>query len=107
MQHFFRALLPVIVGPKGRKLRELQEMTQTLIKVPRAHEVGAPVKITGQSERAVASARNQISILVLKKREKLPSTHFISIPVDSDEIRNNFALFKVKSYKHSVDSLII
>lgn len=88
------ALLPVIVGPKGRKLRELQEMTQTLIKVPRAHEVGAPVKITGQSERAVASARNQISILVLKKREKLPSTHFISIPVDSDEIRNNFALFK-------------
>ncbi|KAL3280686.1 hypothetical protein HHI36_003923 [Cryptolaemus montrouzieri] len=92
--HVPSALIPAIVGPKGVKLKQLQDMTQTLIKVPRLHEVGMPVKITGHSERSVSSARNQITFLILAKREKLPSTHFISIPVRSNDISTNFEKFK-------------
>ncbi|XP_044751202.1 activating signal cointegrator 1 complex subunit 1-like [Coccinella septempunctata] len=100
--HVPSALLPVVVGPKGSKLRELQEITQTSIKVPRVHEVGVPVKITGHNERSVASARNQITLLVLTKREKFASTHFISIPVDSNDIRANFEKFKKSILKDKI-----
>ncbi|KAK9888928.1 hypothetical protein WA026_001148 [Henosepilachna vigintioctopunctata] len=94
--HVPTVLIPVIVGPKGSKLKHLQEITQTMIKVPRIHEIGVPVKITGHSERSVASARNQVTLLTLSKREKLLSTHFISIPVTSDEVKANFEKFKME-----------
>ncbi|EFA04486.1 activating signal cointegrator 1 complex subunit 1 [Tribolium castaneum] len=87
------ALHSVIVGPRGAKLRELQDNTSTLIKVPKPGE-DPIVKITGHSERSVASARTQIALLLLSRREKLAITHFVSIPIYSDNIRDNFRKFK-------------
>ncbi|KAJ3653586.1 hypothetical protein Zmor_012829 [Zophobas morio] len=87
------SLHSVIVGARGSKLRELQNTTNTLIKVPRPNEEPI-VKITGHSERSVASARTQIALLVLARRERLSITHFVSIQIYSDNIKRNFLNFK-------------
>lgn len=71
----------------------MQDKTNTLIKVPKPNEEGV-VKITGNSERSVASARTQIALLVLAKRELLSITHFVSIPIYTDNIKTNFLKFK-------------
>lgn len=87
------SLLSFIIGPKGSKLKSLQRTTNTLIKVPRLNEKGE-VKITGDTERKVASARTQISIIVFQRKEKLPISHFISIPLIAQSIQNNLEKFK-------------
>lgn len=87
------SLLSFIVGPKGSRLKTLQRTTNTLIKVPRPNEKGN-VKITGDTERIVASARTQISLIITQRKQKLPVSHFVSIPMYSESIENNFNLFK-------------
>lgn len=86
-------LLSFIIGPKGIKLKNLQRNTNTLIKVPKLNEKGE-VKITGDTERKVASVRTQISMIISQRKEKLPISHFISIPLASESINNNFEKFK-------------
>ncbi|CAH0550622.1 unnamed protein product [Brassicogethes aeneus] len=82
-----------IIGPKGKRLKSLEEKSRCQIKIPKINEKG-DVKIMGNNERSVASARNQISMIVLNKREKMPATHFLSIPVMNSEIQQNFEKFK-------------
>lgn len=86
-------MLGAIVGSRGTKLREFQETTNTLIKIPKPDEPPI-IKITGLSERSVASARTQISLFILAKKEKLAITHFVSIRIFSSEIQSNFLKFK-------------
>lgn len=86
-------LQSVIIGTKGRVLKDLQDRTKTIIKVPRINEKG-DVRVTGSSERNVASARNQIEMIVLNKRNRMDVTHFISIPILSEEIRRSFKTFQ-------------
>ncbi|XP_019868874.2 activating signal cointegrator 1 complex subunit 1 [Aethina tumida] len=86
-------LQSVIIGTGGKKLRMLEDRTNTKIKVPKTNETG-DVKIIGNNERTVASARSQVALVVLTKREKLPVTHFISIPMTSPEIQKNFEKFR-------------
>nr|CAI5854510.1 unnamed protein product [Callosobruchus analis] len=87
------SLLSFIIGPKGSKLKNLQRSTNTLIKVPRLNEKGE-VKVTGDTERSVASARTQISMIVMQRKDKIPFTHFVSIPVNSEGIKAQFIAFK-------------
>ncbi|CAH1183700.1 unnamed protein product [Phaedon cochleariae] len=87
------SLISHIIGAKGSKLHGLQRATNTLIKVPKANEKGV-VKITGDTERKVASARTQISMIVMQRKEKLPITHFISIPIVSDGIKHKLKEFQ-------------
>lgn len=87
------SLLSFVIGPKGNKLKHLQRTTNTLIKVPRLNEKG-DVKITGDTERRVASARTQICMIVFQRKDKLRISHFISIPLNSDLIKNSFEKFK-------------
>ncbi|CAH2000562.1 unnamed protein product [Acanthoscelides obtectus] len=87
------SLLAYIIGPKGSKLKSLQRNTNTLIKVPRVNEKG-DVKVTGDTERSVASARTQISLIVMQRKDKVPFSHFVSIPVNSEGIKAKFMEFK-------------
>lgn len=56
------------------------------------------VIITGPTERSVYSAKMRINLVLLEMREKHPLTHFVSIPVVSNEVKGNFELFKVIVY---------
>lgn len=87
------SLLSFIIGQGGSKLKSLQRNTNTLIKVPRINEKGE-VKISGDTERKVASARTQISMIVFSRKDKLPISHFISIPLINEETKNNFEKLK-------------
>nr|XP_023020114.1 activating signal cointegrator 1 complex subunit 1-like [Leptinotarsa decemlineata]XP_023020115.1 activating signal cointegrator 1 complex subunit 1-like [Leptinotarsa decemlineata] len=87
------ALLSYIIGSKGLKLKSLQKNTNTLIKVPKLNEKGE-IKITGDTERKVASARTQISMIVMQRKDKLPISHFVSIPIVSENIREKYKRFQ-------------
>lgn len=92
------SLLSFIIGAKGIRLKSLQSSTHTLIKVPRLNEKG-DVKITGETERAVASARTQISMIVFQRKNKLPITHFISIPMNNDTVKHGLERLKKEVLK--------
>lgn len=87
------SLLSFIIGPKGSKLKSLQKNTNTVIKIPKLNETG-DVKITGDTERKVASARTQISMIVFQRKDKLPVSHFVSIPMCSDSVEAKFKEFQ-------------
>ncbi|CAG9863365.1 unnamed protein product [Phyllotreta striolata] len=87
------SLLAYIIGAKAVRLKNLERTTNTQIKVPKPNEKGN-VTITGDTERKVASARTQISIIVTQRKDKLPISHFVSIPVSSNEIRMKLNEFK-------------
>ncbi|KAJ8926484.1 hypothetical protein NQ314_021151 [Rhamnusium bicolor] len=73
------SLLSFIIGSKGIKLKNLQKITNTLIKVPKPNEKGN-IKVTGDTERKVASARTQISMIVMQQRDKLPIKQILRQP---------------------------
>lgn len=82
-----------LIGAKGSKLKALQKSTNTTIKIPRINEKG-DVVILGETERKVVSARTQIAMTIAQRKEKMPPTHFISIPIDSTVIRENLEKFQ-------------
>ncbi|KAJ8916100.1 hypothetical protein NQ315_004466 [Exocentrus adspersus] len=92
------SLLSHVIGAKGVRLKSLQRSTNTLIKVPKVNEKGE-VKITGDTERNVASARTQLSLIVMKQKDKLPISHFVSIPMISQSIKNKLQEFQEQILK--------
>lgn len=82
---------------KGHKRREIENSTGTHISIPKPGATDEEIIITGRSERAVVSARNRINMILLQLRERERPTHFISIPVISNEIKSKFTEFKVCS----------
>ncbi|KAF7267910.1 hypothetical protein GWI33_018908 [Rhynchophorus ferrugineus] len=97
--HVPSSLLPFIIGAKGSKLKTLQRNTNTTIKIPRMNEKGE-VTIIGDTERKVASARTQISLIVTQRKDRLRPTHFISIPLTSDLIKTNLLKFQDEVLKN-------
>ncbi|XP_066153373.1 activating signal cointegrator 1 complex subunit 1-like [Euwallacea fornicatus] len=87
------SLLPYIIGAKRARLNALQKNTNTIIKIPRINEKG-DVIISGDSERKVASARTQITITMAQRKDKMPPTHFIAIPINSQSITENLLKFQ-------------
>jgi hypothetical protein len=51
--------------------------------------------ITGSTKSAVSAAGRRINLIVTSARHKQQFTHFLSIPMAGDSIRNNFMVFKV------------
>lgn len=79
---------------KGSKRKEIEMDTGTSIKIPKQNEEG-DILVTGASERDVITARNRIQMIVLKMRDSHTITHFVSIPVVSEQIKKNLEIFKV------------
>lgn len=68
--------------------------TGARLKIPKQGETGN-ILITATTERDVISARNRVNMIVLQMRDKQQMTHFVSIPLISEQIRHNFEQFKV------------
>jgi hypothetical protein len=51
--------------------------------------------ITGSTKSAVSAAGRRINMIVASARQKQQFTHFLSIPMAGDSIKNNFVAFKV------------
>lgn len=93
--HVPSVFFAMIVGNKGTTRRRLEAETKTQIIVPKQGTEG-DVIVKGTSAKAVTACRHRIELIVLGARNKQHFTHFLSIPLDSEEIRSNFVKFREK-----------
>ncbi|XP_014662782.1 PREDICTED: activating signal cointegrator 1 complex subunit 1-like [Priapulus caudatus] len=79
-----------LIGKKGETKKRLESETKTRITIPKSGEEGE-ILIVGAELHGVRSARTRIELLLLSVRMRQPFTHFISIPVARQHIKE--ALF--------------
>ncbi|KAK3713586.1 hypothetical protein RRG08_055228 [Elysia crispata] len=97
----FRLKVPVasaynkyIIGKKGETKKRLETETRTQIFVPKPGDREEVIVINGQDKKGIVSAKTRIDVLVDSARQRQPFTHFLSIPVTSDNIITGFENFK-------------
>ncbi|XP_058791684.1 activating signal cointegrator 1 complex subunit 1-like isoform X2 [Phymastichus coffea] len=91
-QHSFsinKSSYKYIVDPNETILQKLRSETKTIIQVSKKKK---SVVIIGSIPKQILHAKHKIDKLI--ENSKLQFTHFISIPTNSDEIKNNFITFK-------------
>ncbi|XP_065086622.1 activating signal cointegrator 1 complex subunit 1 [Ochlerotatus camptorhynchus] len=93
--HVPSAFFAMIIGNKGATRRRLEAETKTQIIVPKQGTEG-DVIVKGTSTKAVTACRQRIELIVLGARNKQHFTHFLSVPMISDEIKSNFIKFREK-----------
>ena len=71
----------------------LETDTKTRINIPRKGKDG-DIVVTGPSRNGVALAANRIDVIVATARQRQPFTHFLSIPVNTGAVQENFLSFK-------------
>ncbi|XP_067007831.2 activating signal cointegrator 1 complex subunit 1 isoform X2 [Anabrus simplex] len=107
--HVARSYFPFIIGAKGATRRRLENETRTQIRVPRQGQDGNII-ITGSDKKGVSAARRRINLIVISARQKQPFTHFLSIPMTGESIKEGFLKFKEevleKCKDRSIDSSI-
>lgn len=82
-----------IIGKRGETKRRIEAETKTQIRVPKLGEKGEIV-VQGHDKKSVSSAKTRIEVLVDSARKRQPFTHFLSIPIQSEEIVEKFEEFK-------------
>lgn len=97
------AFFPQIIGKGGQTKNRLESDTRTKIIIPRKGVEG-DIMITGGDRRGVMAAANRIDVMVAAARNKQPFTHFISIPVNMNHVKEAFLGFK-KEVLESCDSV--
>ncbi|XP_029733477.2 activating signal cointegrator 1 complex subunit 1 [Aedes albopictus] len=93
--HVPSAFFSIIIGNKGTTRRRIEAETKTQIVVPKQGTEG-DVVVKGTSAKAVTACRQRIELIVLAARNKQHFTHFLSIPMTSDEIKSNYIKFREK-----------
>ncbi|KAJ8681230.1 hypothetical protein QAD02_017017 [Eretmocerus hayati] len=88
---FNRNFYKSIVGFKGIILERLRNETKTVIRVSKKKR---HVVITGSVQKRIYHARRKIDQLIENSKKKSKYTHFISIPANTYEIRQNFMKFR-------------
>ncbi|CAH0557145.1 unnamed protein product [Brassicogethes aeneus] len=76
--------------------KEVAQKTQTRILMPKYTKRGTKndIIIEGQSEDGIKEAANELVSAIGQTRKQILATHFISIPLLSTEIQENFNKFK-------------
>lgn len=89
--HVAKPFFPFIIGSKNAVRKRIEIETKTNIQVPKQD---GDIVIIGSDRRGILSARHRIDLLIEVSRKKLNKTHFLSIPLHTDEIMANFISFK-------------
>lgn len=82
-----------IIGKRGETKRRIEVETKTQIRVPSTGEKGEIV-LQGHDKKSVVSAKTRIEVMVDSARKRQPFTHFLSIPIQSEDIVEKFEDFK-------------
>ncbi|XP_055631759.1 activating signal cointegrator 1 complex subunit 1 [Toxorhynchites rutilus septentrionalis] len=93
--HVPSTFFAMIIGSKGTARRRLEAETKTQIIVPKQGTEG-DIVVKGTSRKAVAACRQRIELIVLGARTKQQFTHFLSVPLNSSEIKTNYSRFREK-----------
>ena len=88
-------LLKYVIGKGGEKKKQIEQETHTRIIIPDKKTPNKPILVEALSSvEQLSSALTRIQMIIDSGREKEPFTHFVSIPISSEEISRNFANFK-------------
>ncbi|XP_011306067.1 activating signal cointegrator 1 complex subunit 1 [Fopius arisanus] len=82
-----------IMGCQGATKKKLEMETKTTVRVPYKNS-SDPLTITGVTARDIISCRNRMDLLVEKAKIKMPPTHFVSIPLNTEEIIQSYERFR-------------
>lgn len=82
-----------IIGRKAETKRRLETETRTQIRIPKPGQDG-PIVIVGHDRKGVISAKTRIDLIVDGARQREPFSHFLSIPINSQQIQESFSEFK-------------
>lgn len=63
--------------------------------------------VTGRDVRTVRQARLKLEMLVEQARKKQPSTHFLSLPINTPPIQEKLLEFKVKHTHTNTLTLLV
>uniref|UniRef100_A0AC35ERX3 K Homology domain-containing protein n=1 Tax=Panagrolaimus sp. PS1159 TaxID=55785 RepID=A0AC35ERX3_9BILA len=88
-------LLGKLIGTKGSTKRQIEEETNSKIDIPRRGDPG-PVIIASKKEEDAQRCYDRIEMIVLEGRRRLPFTHFVMIPCNSEEIMTKHGEFVEK-----------
>ncbi|PVD18764.1 hypothetical protein C0Q70_21316 [Pomacea canaliculata] len=94
-----------IIGKKGETKKRLETETKTRITIPKMGQEG-DIVIQGHEKKGVLSAKTRIEVLVDSARQRLPFTHFLSIPVQGEDVVEKFEDFKFQVIEDKRDSRI-
>ena len=83
-----------IIGQGGRQRREVEDMTGTRISVPSENDLTSPLVITGNNKDDIKYAIKKIEAIIERSRSRSDFTHFVSIPLNHELIRERFIEFK-------------
>lgn len=99
----FRIYYTKICQSKDFDIEELSKATETKITLPRHGEEGM-LTIAGQDRDKIENALKEIHSVIAFIRNQQAALQFISIPLLSKEIQENFLKFKV--FRHEQLSII-
>ncbi|KAK3907243.1 Activating signal cointegrator 1 complex subunit 1 [Frankliniella fusca] len=91
--HIPRSLHGVLIGPRGATRSRLEKETKALIRIPKKG-LDQDIVVTGITRESVVRARRRIELIALTARQKQQFTHFLSLPVNNDTIKNAFSKFQ-------------
>lgn len=89
--------LPLKSYPSSLRSYLVQVDTRTTLTVPRQGQTG-PVLVSGRERDAVLTARGRIALIVEAARERLPFSHFLSVPVAqlAPDVKTAFEDFRAR-----------
>ncbi|KAL0274446.1 UNVERIFIED_CONTAM: hypothetical protein PYX00_006866 [Menopon gallinae] len=89
-----RSFLPFIIGSKGATVKRISSNTSCVIFTPKMSDRESNIEIYGPTKNQIILAWKSILVVIKSSRKKLSVTHFICIPLNSEEIKQNFIKFK-------------
>lgn len=94
---YFSVYYRKMINHRDFRVNTVEYETTTKISIP-VDGVEEQLVITGEDATQIVEARHQIHSIIDYIRSSHPPMQFISIPVLSDEIKENFNKFKVSIY---------
>ncbi|CAG9535086.1 unnamed protein product [Cercopithifilaria johnstoni] len=83
-----------VIGPKGSMKRKIEEETSCRLNFPVKKKKRRPVEIVSMtSEESVMRCRDRIQLIIHEARGRASYTHFVSIPMTHEIIKDSFLKF--------------
>ena len=92
--HVASTFYPMLIGKKGLTKKRIEADTRTKVTIPKQGVENEDIKVTGDNRFSVILACNRIDSIVSSSRQRQGFTHFISIPVNSEGMKDVFETFK-------------
>ncbi|EFO16406.1 KH domain-containing protein [Loa loa] len=83
-----------VIGPKGSMKRKIEEETSCRLNFPTKKKKKRPVEIMSMtSEESVMRCRDRIHLIIHGARDRATYTHFVSIPMTHETVKDSFLKF--------------